>query len=55
MIVEPKFRGFICTTSHPTGCKKNVENQIEYVKENGKIDQFTNDAIELVPYQKKEE
>ena len=38
MIVEPKFRGFICTTSHPTGCKKNVENQIEYVKENGKIE-----------------
>ena len=38
MIVEPKFRGFICTTSHPIGCKKNVENQIEYVKENGKIE-----------------
>ena len=38
MIVEPKFRGFICTTSHPTGCKKNVENQIEYIKEKGKID-----------------
>lgn len=37
MIVEPKFRGFICTTSHPVGCKKNVENQIEYVKKNGKI------------------
>lgn len=37
MIVEPKFRGFICTTSHPTGCKKNIENQIKYVRENGKI------------------
>lgn len=37
MIVEPKFRGFICTTAHPTGCKKNVENQVDYVKEQGKI------------------
>lgn len=32
MIIKPKIRGFICTTSHPLGCKKNVENQINYVK-----------------------
>lgn len=32
MIVQPKVRGFICTTAHPTGCKKNVEEQINYVK-----------------------
>lgn len=32
MIVEPKVRGFICTTAHPEGCKKNVENQINYIK-----------------------
>lgn len=32
MIIQPKIRGFICTTSHPIGCKKNVENQINYVK-----------------------
>ena len=32
MIVKPKVRGFICTTSHPTGCKENVRQQIEYVK-----------------------
>ncbi|MEG0258196.1 MAG: trans-2-enoyl-CoA reductase family protein [Christensenella sp.] len=36
MIVEPKVRGFICTTAHPTGCKKNVEEQIEYVKKQPK-------------------
>lgn len=38
MIVTPKFRGFICTTSHPTGCEYNVRKQIEYVKSSGKID-----------------
>lgn len=32
MIIKPKIRGFICTTSHPIGCRKNVENQINYVK-----------------------
>ena len=38
MIIEPRTRGFICLTSHPTGCAKNVTNQIEYVKSKGKID-----------------
>lgn len=37
MIVEPKVKGFICTTAHPEGCAKNVENQIRYVKEKGRI------------------
>ena len=37
MIIKPKYRGFICTTVHPIGCKKNVEDQIEYVKAKGKI------------------
>lgn len=32
MIVEPKIRGFICTTAHPTGCAAHVRKQIEYVK-----------------------
>ncbi|EKD77991.1 MAG: hypothetical protein ACD_42C00093G0002 [uncultured bacterium] len=32
MIVEPKVRGFICTTAHPTGCYNNVLAQINYVK-----------------------
>lgn len=33
MIIEPKIRGFICTTAHPTGCFKNVENEINYIKQ----------------------
>ncbi|MDO5559765.1 MAG: trans-2-enoyl-CoA reductase family protein [Oscillospiraceae bacterium] len=36
MIIKPKTRGFICTTAHPAGCRKNVENQINYVKNNKK-------------------
>jgi enoyl-[acyl-carrier protein] reductase/trans-2-enoyl-CoA reductase (NAD+) len=38
MIIEPRTRGFICLTSHPTGCEQNVINQIEYVKSKGKIE-----------------
>lgn len=38
MIIEPKARGFICTTAHPTGCKENVGRQIAYVKEKGTME-----------------
>ncbi|RDU22265.1 enoyl-ACP reductase FabV [Anaerosacchariphilus polymeriproducens] len=37
MIIEPKVRGFICTTAHPTGCKENVKRQITYIKNLGEI------------------
>ncbi len=32
MIVQPKVRGFICTTAHPEGCAAHVQEQINYVK-----------------------
>ena len=32
MIIQPRIRGFICTTAHPIGCAKAVEEQINYVK-----------------------
>lgn len=32
MVIEPKVRGFICVTTHPTGCEANVKSQIDYVK-----------------------
>jgi enoyl-[acyl-carrier protein] reductase/trans-2-enoyl-CoA reductase (NAD+) len=38
MIIKPKFRGFICTTAHPAGCAKQVQNQIDYVQSRPKID-----------------
>lgn len=37
MIVTPKVRGFICTTAHPTGCEENVRRQINYVKQQPRI------------------
>lgn len=37
MIIKPKIRGFICTTTHPEGCLANVREQIAYVQKNGKV------------------
>ncbi len=36
MIIEPKVRGFICTTAHPVGCEESVKRQIDYVKQHDK-------------------
>lgn len=38
MIVEPKEKGFICTTAHPAGCKESVRRQIAYCKEKGMVE-----------------
>jgi enoyl-[acyl-carrier protein] reductase/trans-2-enoyl-CoA reductase (NAD+) len=32
MIIQPKTRGFICTTAHPAGCARQVQRQVDYVK-----------------------
>ena len=32
MIIHPKVRGFICTTTHPVGCEQNVREQIEITR-----------------------
>ena len=37
MIIKPRVRGFLCITTHPTGCEANVRRQIEYVKSRGPI------------------
>ncbi|WP_261817256.1 enoyl-ACP reductase FabV [Vibrio gallicus] len=37
MIIKPRIRGFICTTTHPVGCEANVKQQIEYTKAEGPI------------------
>lgn len=37
MKIEPKIRGFICTTAHPEGCAQHVQEQINYVKQNRPI------------------
>lgn len=33
MLIEPKVRGFICTTAHPVGCAARVAEQIDYVQQ----------------------
>ncbi len=35
MIIKPKTRGFICTTTHPVGCEANVLEQINTTKAKG--------------------
>ena len=37
MIIKPKVRGFICTNAHPEGCARNVQEQIDYVKQQAPI------------------
>lgn len=37
MIIKPKIRGFICTTTHPVGCEKSVNEQITYAKSKGEL------------------
>ena len=37
MVIKPKVRGFLCTTTHPEGCAANVRRQIEYTQTQGAI------------------
>lgn len=38
MIIKPKVRGFMCITTHPTGCEANVKEQIDFIKSQSKVD-----------------
>lgn len=38
MIIKPRVRGFLCTTTHPLGCEANVRHQIEHVRSHGPIE-----------------
>lgn len=37
MIIQPRIKGFLCTTSHPSGCEVDVTEQIAHVKSKGSI------------------
>ncbi|MBO9492576.1 trans-2-enoyl-CoA reductase family protein [Thalassotalea sp. G20_0] len=37
MIIKPRIRGFICTTTHPVGCEANVKEQIAYTRSLGPV------------------
>lgn len=45
MIIEPKIRGFICTTAHPKGCETNVAQQIDYLKQQVSLPKLKNVLI----------
>ena len=34
MIIRPRVRGFVCVTTHPTGCVRNVRAQIAHAEAN---------------------
>lgn len=38
MVIQPKIRGFICTTAHPLGCAQHVQEQIDYVKSQASVE-----------------
>ena len=38
MIIEPRIRDNVCVNAHPTGCLRQVEDQIHYVTSRDKID-----------------
>lgn len=37
MVIKPRVRGFLCTTTHPVGCAENVRRQIAHVRGNGEV------------------
>lgn len=37
MVIKPRVRGFLCTTTHPVGCAENVRRQIDHVRGNGPV------------------
>ena len=47
MVVKPQIANNVCRTSHPTGCAKEVENQINYVKSKPKINSNIKNALVL--------
>lgn len=38
MVIKPRIRGFICTNAHPVGCAAHVQEQIDYVKAQPRVD-----------------
>ena len=38
MIIKPRVRGFLCITTHPEGCRENVNRQIRHVQSQGAIE-----------------
>ncbi len=37
MIIQPRIKGFLCTTAHPVGCAEDVAQQIDHVRRYGTV------------------
>lgn len=37
MVIKPMVRNYMCFSAHPEGCRKNIEEQIDYIKSKEKI------------------
>ena len=42
MVIKPKIRGFICTTAHPVGCARHVQEQIDWVRQQPPVEGIRN-------------
>ena len=51
MVIKPKIRGFICTNAHPAGCAAHVQEQIDYVKAQGQLENGPKNVLVIgAPY-----
>lgn len=39
MVIHPKIRGFICTNAHPVGCAAHVQQQIDFIQQQPRLEQ----------------
>lgn len=42
MVIKPRIRGFICTTAHPVGCARHVQEQIDWVRQQPPVEGIRN-------------
>ena len=47
MVIKPRVRGFLCTTTHPVGCAENVRRQMNHVKQRGAIEDGPKNVLVL--------
>jgi enoyl-[acyl-carrier protein] reductase / trans-2-enoyl-CoA reductase (NAD+) len=47
MIIKPKVRGFVCVTAHPDGCAAHVQEQINYVRNKGLVENGPRNVLVL--------
>lgn len=47
MIIQPKTRGFICTTAHPLGCAANVNHAVDHMQAGGELPDMPKNVLVL--------